>query len=72
MARQVCLEPTGRRWQAIRSSLTDLRKRKSPQRAGLETTIYMAHPAGFEPTTPPSEGNAVQESWLAASTVKCL
>jgi len=34
--------------------------------------LKMAHQAGFEPTTPPSEGNAVQESWLAASVQKCL
>jgi len=34
--------------------------------------MKMAHQAGFEPTTPPSEANAVQESWLAASVQKCL
>lgn len=43
-------------------------------RRHLETTrnIEMAHPAGFEPTTPPSEGNAVQIFRLAAKVQKCL
>ncbi len=34
--------------------------------------ICMAHPAGFEPTTPPSEGNAVQESRLAENALRRL
>ncbi len=34
--------------------------------------ICMAHPAGFEPTTPPSEANTVQESWLTSNALERL
>jgi len=67
-------------WQAIRLGGRTRRNAKArSERAfaerfegGSKRLSNMAHPAGFEPTTPPSETNAVQESWLAASVQKCL
>ncbi len=37
--------------------------KKGPKLA-LGAFLYVVHQAGFEPTTPPSEGNTVQEFCL--------